>query len=69
MESGKFSSEEFEKKLASFETYIVQITQRDTEINIEERRKKILGNVHFIFEFFLFVIDNIGLKNRIDKIQ
>lgn len=50
---GKFSSEEFEKRLGAFEAYVNQITMRDTnEITLEERRKKILGKCSI---FCLFV--------------
>ena len=48
MDGGKFSAEEFEKRLSSFEAYVNQITQRDSDINLEERRKKLLGNSLFI---------------------
>lgn len=37
------SSEEFEKRLGAFEMYVNEITQRDAEITLDERRKKILG--------------------------
>lgn len=52
MEAGKFSSEEFEKRLGAFEAYVSQIAQRDSEINIEERRKKLIGQLIYIWKIF-----------------
>lgn len=47
MDGGKFSSEEFRKKLDAFESFVNQLTQRNGDVNLEERRKKLLESIKF----------------------